>query len=98
MRVLLAELAPDVGDVAGNLDRAAALLGAGASELAVFPELYATGYTVGDRVHRLAVTDDDDRLSPLRRAAKKRRSWVVLGAPVRSSERPGEVVNTALLV
>jgi len=98
MRVLLAQLAPAKGDVAANLDRLAALVRAHPVDLAVFPELFLSGYRVGDQVHRIAMEPDGAVGQALRAASAAAHTAIVVGAPVRAPERSGEVYNAAVLV
>ena len=55
MRLLLAELACALGDIDRNLERLADAIRAAPSDLAIFPELFLSGYRVGDRMHRIAL-------------------------------------------
>jgi predicted amidohydrolase len=98
MRILLAQLAPRRGDVPGNLDRLEQVLAAGPADLAVFPELFLSGYRVGDRVHSLALRPDGPEMKRLQRIARARGEALVVGAPLRSPHRPGESQNAAVLV
>ncbi len=96
--VLLGELAPVPAQPDANLDRLDAVLAAHRSELAVFPELFLSGYRVGDRFHHLALTPGNARWDRLLTLAKEHRTSLVVGAPTRSSERRGELQNVVLLV
>ncbi|HYB79021.1 MAG TPA: carbon-nitrogen hydrolase family protein [Thermoplasmata archaeon] len=98
MRLLLAQLAPVPGDLDRNLERLRAAVRAAPCDLAVFPELFLSGYRVGDRMHRLALRADDRSVRALREVAHASGATVVVGAPVASRERPGEVHNAALAV
>jgi predicted amidohydrolase len=98
MRLLLAQLAPRPGDVAGNVERIRAAVAAAPSDLAVFPELFLSGYRVGDRIHRLALREGDAPTAALRAIARESRATIVVGAPVVSTERQGEVQNAAIVV
>lgn len=68
MRITLAQVGCDLGDVTANLDRArravAASVAAG-SELIVFPELHLTGYSIGRVDEDLSMHADDERLARL---------------------------------
>lgn len=97
MEVALAELAPVVGDVAANVRRATEVAGAGTAPLTVFPELFLSGYRVGDRFHRLALHPNDPRLEPLRAGLRDSGRSAVVGAPVVGVRR-GEVGNAVLLL
>ena len=98
MRILVAQLAPAPGDLARNVERVRAATEAAPSDLAVFPELFLSGYRIGDRVHRMALRDGDPTVSALRSISKGAGTTIVVGAPVASTERPGEVHNTAVAV
>jgi predicted amidohydrolase len=98
MRIALGQLAPVPGDLPGNLARLEAAVRAARADLAVFPELFLSGYRLGDRFHALALRDDDPAHGTLGRIAREARTILVVGAPVASPERPGEVQNAALAV
>ena len=98
MRLLLAQLAPRPGDVPANLERVRAAASAAPSDLAIFPELFLSGYRVGDRVHRLALREGDATTAALRAIARETRATIVVGAPLASTDRPGEVHNAVLAV
>jgi predicted amidohydrolase len=96
MRLLLAQLAPRKGDPNENLERIRRLVGPTPGDLAVFPELYLTGYRVGDHVHRLALRPGDEGSRRLSGIAQEARSTVAVGAPV-VLDRPGEVGNAVVV-
>jgi len=98
MRLLLAQLAPRPGDVRANLERIRVAVSAAPSDLAVFPELFLSGYRVGDRIHRLALREGDAATAALRAIARETRATIVVGAPLESAERHGEVHNAVLAV
>jgi len=96
MRIALAQLAPVPGDLVQNLERVRATARAVPADLVVFPELFLSGYRVGDRFHQLALHDGDATTDALRALARETKTTVVVGAPVASTERRGEVYNAAL--
>jgi len=98
MRCVLAQLAPRTGDLPANLERLRSVVQGAPADLVIFPELYLSGYRVGDRIHRLAVREGDATLAALRAAARESRAAIVVGAPFASRERPGEVQNAAIAV
>ena len=98
MRVALAELAPRPGDPGANLARVERVARAAQAELVAFPELYLSGYHVGDRLRALAVREDDRTVPELLRIAREASCTLVIGAPIASLDRPGEIENVALVV
>ena len=95
-RLLLGQLAPVPGDPARNLERIAAVVRATPSDLAVFPELFLSGYRVGDAFHRLALHPGTGVWSDALRLAEETRTTIVVGAPLASQERKGELENAVL--
>ncbi len=93
MQVDLWAAEPRLGDVDANLATVQAALGA---DLVVFPELFLTGYNIGDDVQRLALRDDDPRIGALADACKAAGSHLIVGAPW--SPRDGVTYNAALCI
>lgn len=96
MRIALGQLAPVPGDLRRNVERVEEVVRAASAEVAVFPELYLSGYRIGDRFHRLALVEGDATTERLRALARTTRTTVVVGAPLASAERKGEIHNAAL--
>ena len=97
MRVVLAEVSSHRGDLSANLralDRIVRRVRR--ADLLVLPELFLSGYRVGERLHRLAVTPSHPTRTRLGGLAKRLGGWVVVGAPYASPDRPGEIFNAAL--
>jgi len=104
MRVLVAQLNPTVGDVAGNLakiERTLAAPAAEAPDLAVFPELYLAGYPPQDLLERdwfirriLAAVERVRQLSLL-----YPQMGILFGAPMPTGLANGKgLYNAALLM
>lgn len=98
MRIVLAQLAPRPGDVAANVERIRKAVAAAPADLAIFPELFLSGYRVGDRIHRLALRGDDAPTAALRAIARESRATLIVGTPLVSVERHGEVHNAVIAV
>jgi predicted amidohydrolase len=87
---------PRLGDVETNVDAVAKAVAAKEADVVVFPEMFLTGYGIGDDAQRLALTLDDDRLEPIRKAAAKAGAHVVAGAP--HTPRRGLTHNAAFCI
>ncbi len=98
MRIVLAQLAPVPGDVERNLARVQALVRAAPADLVVLPELYLSGYRVGDSFPRLALRPNDPAMERLRAIAREGRTTLVVGAPIAAEGRHGEIHNAAVAV
>ncbi len=71
MRITLAQLSSRLGDVDANLERAADTVAEAAedSDLILFPELFASGYSIGTIDRDVSMRSDDPRLFAVARAA-----------------------------
>ncbi len=97
MRFALAELAPRPADLAANLRKVESVVRAVPAEVVVFPELFLSGYHVGDRLRSLALRAGDASTTVLGRLAHESGRTIVVGAPWAAEERPGEVENAAVV-
>ncbi|HUR87034.1 MAG TPA: nitrilase-related carbon-nitrogen hydrolase [Solirubrobacteraceae bacterium] len=73
MRITLAQAASQLGDVDANLERAAEIIraaGRDGSDLVVFPELFLTGYALGQVEADVTMSADDRRLTQLSTVAQ----------------------------
>ena len=95
MRVLLAQMTPEPGDVAANEAALAAALEESAGiDLAVFPELFLEGYDPA--FCREAARPAAEALAPVSRAAARAGTAVAVGFAERLG--PGEAANSVGLV
>ena len=68
MRITLAQAASELGDIAANLEQAIEIIAEGGrqgSDLVVFPELFLTGYALGQVDEDVAMSAGDPRLTQL---------------------------------
>jgi len=96
LRVVLHCANPRLGDVAANVETVAKAVAAGKADLVAFPEMFLSGYGIGDDAQRLALKLDDERLEPIRKAAKKAKAHVVVGGPF--TPRRGLTHNSAFCI
>ncbi|HUR62541.1 MAG TPA: carbon-nitrogen hydrolase family protein [Candidatus Thermoplasmatota archaeon] len=96
IRLALHAAAPRLGAVEANVATVAKAVLARNADLVVFPEMFLTGYAIGDDAQRLALRLDDPRLEPIRKAAGKAKAHVVVGGP--RTPRAGITHNSAFLI
>ncbi|MES2154170.1 MAG: carbon-nitrogen hydrolase family protein [bacterium] len=87
---------PRLGDVAGNVETVAKAVVQDGAQLVAFPEMFLTGYAIGDDAQRLALRLDDERLEPILKACRKAKAHCVVGGP--RTPRPGLTHNSAFLI
>jgi predicted amidohydrolase len=99
MRVILAEVRCSPGQMDENIDRIEKCIEASPdADLIAFPELFLSGYNIGDRLHMLALTPQRKEVARLKKLAAKNGLWLLVGAPYVNPLRRGETLNAALLI
>lgn len=97
MRIALAEVRSRVGKVPENLCALEGFLAkAEGADIVALPELYLSGYSIGDRVHQLSIKEGSHHLATLKEIVARQKKWVVVGAPFENPARRGETLNAAL--
>ncbi|MBU2501766.1 acyltransferase [bacterium] len=101
LRVAAIQTSPVFGDVSGNLERALALIPAGC-DLAVLPELFATGYQFRDTAEAMSLAEETAPgrtggpiIAALTRFAAESGCTLAAGLAERAGDR---VFNSAVLV
>ena len=97
MRLALAQIHPQAGDIAANLvhhHRWAEQAAAAGADLVLFPELSLTGYEPR-LAGALALDPAAARLAPLQALSDRHRLWIGLGLPLRQGA--GVVIGLLLL-
>ena len=95
MKILGAQWRPKTGDTAANLKRMLDVVAKRKPDLALFPEMWLTGYSVRDRVVELAEPSDGPSVEAASKAARKHKSTVVFGFPERARAQRGAIYNSA---
>lgn len=85
-------------DVERNLETILTSLKGSGSDLLIFPEMFLTGYTLGDEVFRYAMHLDDPVFDRIRSVCSESEKYVILGFPERSGAIKGQVHNSACLI
>ncbi|MCI4318402.1 MAG: carbon-nitrogen hydrolase family protein, partial [Thermoplasmata archaeon] len=67
------------------------------TDLAVFPELFLSGYRVGDRIHQMALRPGDSVSRAVGEVARQGHGAVAVGAPVEVHDRRGETENAVVV-
>ena len=97
LNIAVAQIAPEVGDMVSNLEKIKAYHQQAreeGAELVVFPELSLTGYTLGEEIHRYALTQSNPYFEELLILSKQ--MPLIVGYVERSPR--GRIFNAAALL
>lgn len=94
MRILGAQWRPKTAGTEANLKRMVDLVSKRRPTLALFPEMWLTGYSVRDRVIELAERADGPSVEAASKAAQKAKTTIVFGFPEKTRHR-GAIYNSA---
>lgn len=97
MKVLLAQLSPKLGDKAANLKIMEKAIRKVKPDLALFGEMFLTGYMARDHLTRLAEDLNGSSAKQMKTIAKATGAHVIFGIPEKEGEL-GHVYNSAILV
>jgi predicted amidohydrolase len=95
MRILGAQWRPKTANTQANLKRMLDLVAKQRPTLALFPEMWLTGYSVRDRVIELAEPSDGPSIEAASKVARKAKSTVVFGFPEKARGQRGAIYNSA---
>ena len=101
LRVALAQLASEIGNLELNLAKAQDYIlraAAQGSDLIAFPEMYLTNYTAQVESRALAETLDGPSVTALAAMAEQNNIFIVMGMPIIDYEFPGYVHNSAVVI
>lgn len=79
----------------GQIDRFAGMAALGGATVLTFPELYLTGYNLGEELRGLAESLDGPAVSTLRRIAQRHAVSLIVGMPERDGN---QIFNTAVAI
>lgn len=97
MRAALVQAHPTLGNVEKNAERAALAVRESDADLVVLPELFLSGYALGDLWRENAQDLDGPALATVADACQETGRWCVVGTP-RHSEVRGVIHNSAILL
>lgn len=81
-----------------NLETALRVIRGSTADLVVFPEMYLTGYTLGDEVFGMALSNEAPELDELRLVSAQCNKHIIIGLPLRSEQVKGQIHNSASVI
>jgi len=95
VHIIGAQWRPKTANTPANLKRMLDLVAKRKPDLALFPEMWLTGYSVRDRVIELAEPADGPSVEAASKAARKAKSTIVFGFPEKARGQRGAIYNAA---
>ncbi len=81
-----------------NLETVIGSMRTSSADMLVLPEMFLTGYSLGDEVFEMALSPNDEAIKRMIDTASEHRKYLVIGLPLRSEEVRGQVHNSALVI
>jgi predicted amidohydrolase len=85
-------------DIAHNLRIILNSISTSDDKLLIFPEMFLTGYSLGDDVHKLARSIDSEEIGRIVDSCHEEDKYVIFGFPQWSEKIKGQVHNSAALI
>lgn len=89
IKVTIAQLIPKLGDKQHNLELISESMEKAEKErshLVVFPELFLTGYSIGENLHEMAESEDGPSLDEIKTLCRKHGIYTVMSFPEKDEE------------
>jgi len=93
LKVALAQIAPKMCDIAANLNKMDDIVSETDAELAVFPEMFTSGYMCRDEHFRLAGEMKGSTVSQIKKMAEEYEKYIITGIGIKDGKR---LYNSAL--
>ena len=94
MKIFLYQSLPKLFNKEDNLKTIKSILYNNDSDLFIFPEMFLTGYIIGDEVYRLAETPNGKYINDLKMLVNRSNKYAIVGMPI--EEKIGVFYNVAL--
>jgi len=98
MKVALFQVPSVLGNIPANIDTMGKRMGETDAELVIFPEMFLTGYNIGDKLVDLAVDMEGEEVHKIMELCRDAGKAVVFGMPRKHEVIRGEVVNSSVIV
>ena len=97
LHTLLGQISPALHQKEKNITKIAKAVSSGEYDIAVFCEMFLTGYSVRDSLPRLAESIDGPSVCKISKIAQEHGTHIIFGMPESCGKRRGLVYNSAVL-
>jgi len=98
MKILMAQCAPVVGNVDDNLAKLEKVFSGAEADLAIFPEMFLTGYVPRDALPSLAEAVEGPTVKELAEMCRHLGRALLVGLPLKHPSIKGQITNSAVLI
>lgn len=98
MKIALIQHRSSLGDVNANIEKLEELAASTDARMIITPEMFLTGYNLGDDVFLKAVDIDGKEIDRLVKLSMKVEKTLVIGMPRKDEMIRGEVYNSAVII
>ena len=98
MKIAVVQHRSSLGDVDANIETARRVMGLTEARMVVFPEMFLTGYNLGDDVFRKAVDIEGDAVDRLVEICAETGKTAIMGMPRKDEVVRGEVYNSSVAI
>jgi len=98
MKVAIITMRPKIANTKANLERMKKHIEKTKADMYIFGELTICGYHVKDELRGVAETVDGPAIKFVKELAKKHKSYIVFGMPLKDSTVKGLINNSAIMV
>ncbi|MDP6156176.1 MAG: carbon-nitrogen hydrolase family protein [Candidatus Thermoplasmatota archaeon] len=98
MKIALIQIPSVIGDVKANIAKIEKCMGETDAELLIFPEMFLTGYNIGDMLFTLALDVEGDEMEKLSSLCRSNKRSIIFGMPRKDDVIRGEVLNSSVAI
>lgn len=98
MKIALIQSSSVLGDIQANIVKIEESMDKTEAELLIFPEMFLTGYNIGDKLDYLALDIEGKEIENLIDICKKKDRSIIFGMPRKDEVIRGEVYNSSVVI
>ncbi len=98
MKIALVQTPSVIGEVDANIAKIGKCMGETDAELLIFPEMFLTGYNIGDMFFTLALDIEGAEIEKLAALCRNNEKSIIFGIPRKDDVIRGEVLNSSVAI
>jgi len=98
MKIALIQSPSVLCDVQANIEKIKENMERTEAELLIFPEMFLTGYNIGDKLDYLALDIEGNEIEALKNSCRNNGKSIIFGMPRKDEVIRGEVYNSSVVI